>query len=144
MRLGRCISSQWVHIPLGQRSGKKKRRTNKNRYWLQMFQWGYNPKRLKQLILLPRDKLRQLVAIYTCYCGLRFYLRKLGICSTDQCWFCYLVADTPKHIFLGCAAIARRKSQSIGAKNSLREHVKSISPGARLSMWQFYLKKCSY
>lgn len=87
-------------------------------------------------MVLPWDKLKQLVALYTDHYRLKYHLHKLGICPTNQYRFCELATETPEHIlfyflsflyFLSFPAFARGRSQDIGAVYSLREHVNLIA-----------------
>lgn len=70
-------------------------------------------KRFKKLVALPRNKLKQLVRLYT-----------------DN-----LRAEVPEHIFWACSAITRRWSQAIGQMNQIRKYITTINVEALLSLF---------
>ncbi|XP_049304030.1 uncharacterized protein LOC125776332 [Bactrocera dorsalis] len=93
---------------------------------------GYNLKRFKSIINLPRIKLRLLVAFYTGHCKLKRHMYNLGLAACSNCRFCDREPETPEHLLIDCIAVCRRRSKALGTTFPDRDHIDSLAPSKML------------
>lgn len=75
-----------------------------------VFLEGYNLKRFREVISLPKAYLRLLVMSCPGHCVLRCHQHEKRIWSPINYRVCELAAETTKHLLFGCPAIARRRN----------------------------------
>ena len=87
---------------------RKEERVGRERHWQQLqgmrharlLMGGYDHSRFKNVINLPRNKIRLLVAFYTGHCWLKKHLFNMGLVSCANCRFCDMEPETPEQLLM--------------------------------------------
>lgn len=73
-----------------------------------------NTKRSKQLLNLPRNKLRAITGFLTGHCRLNKHLKVIGLREDAECRFCKSSDETPLHLLLDCMALMGHRRKTTG------------------------------
>ncbi len=115
---------------------RKEERAGRERHWQQilgmyharLLMGGYDLKRFKVVITLPRNKFRLLVAFYIGHCRLKKHLFNMGLASFANCRFCVMEPETPEHLLMNCTAVCRRRIKALGSMFPNRDCIAHLAP----------------
>ena len=93
---------------------------------------GYDPRKCKNVINLPRNKFRLLVVFYIGHCRLKKHLYQMGSASCANYRFCDMEPETLEHLPIDCTAVCRRRIRALGFMFPNRDHIASLATNSIL------------